>query len=689
MRLNLWLLAVCLLSLTRITAGSILGAAVNIELLDQDRSQQVRAHYSLVSSLPCPALDELCNEVNCIDQLSSSPVKGVLPSPGWCLRQWQKNIPQNHTSTLQLGSDGAVSLYSRADLSVRSDTNGINQPPYVSLPPPVRLQAGCPQEIPVNVMDLDGDEIRCRYEKTGLGEFMQLNEETCTLLYEGGAYLGQYSIQIMVEDFPSSVKNQIHNEAKPFSTVSVHLLITVESGSSCSAVPKFTGESPAGGVVIHVLPFEEVHVDITVDSSVSEIAVIGPPGLFISPMETGMNSQSSVTLSWVRGPNQFAHLLSICFAANTQSLQSHIRCMWLKQTQTDPLPPGTELKCKERELQMSLVLPTSFLENLHLSDLQLNDPACPVFYNATHVTTTFSLTGCGTKRMHLGSELLYTNTLRSINPNSTISRVATLILPLACRIPGQKAKGPTFKISMPEEVETFGAVSFWIEFHLPGEGPLAAETRLPRMRSSQPVRAAREIRATGRMDILDLHVFSNCSLDRAELMVGRCVESETEDFVNTRPLLSHSCSAGNGTLEILTSTSTVRIYRLYLGSLGIMGDTMYVECLVQLCVTTKQSQRCPDPCTETTDKTIVNSILTHNYTVRSGPVPLIKATETSTTTAKPTPTVKPVAQPSTSQVTTASASHALDRGAFWVVAVSLAVLLLQLMENFVERFIAD
>lgn len=48
----------------------------------------------------------------------------------------------------------------------------------------------------------------------------------CTLLYEGGGHSGQYSIQIMVEDFPSSVKNQIHNETKPLSTVSVHLLIT-------------------------------------------------------------------------------------------------------------------------------------------------------------------------------------------------------------------------------------------------------------------------------------------------------------------------------------------------------------------------------------------------------------------------------------------------------------------------------
>ncbi len=139
---------------------------------------------------------------------------------------------------------------------------------------------------------------------------------------------------------------------------------------------------------------------------------------------------------------------------------------------------------------------------------------------------------------HLGSELLYTNTLRSINPNSTISRVATLVLPLACRIAAQQAKGPAFKISIPEEVKTFGAVSFWLEFHPPGKGPMADKTLLPRLRGPPPARAAREIRSTDLMDTLDLHVFSNCSLDRAELMVGRCVESETEDFRNSRPLLN-------------------------------------------------------------------------------------------------------------------------------------------------------
>ncbi len=48
---SVWVLAVSLLPLVRITAGSILGAAVNIELLDQDRSQPVR-HHTMAFSVP-------------------------------------------------------------------------------------------------------------------------------------------------------------------------------------------------------------------------------------------------------------------------------------------------------------------------------------------------------------------------------------------------------------------------------------------------------------------------------------------------------------------------------------------------------------------------------------------------------------------------------------------------------------
>lgn len=67
---------------------------------------------------------------------------------------------------------------------------------------------------------------------------------------------------------------------------------------------------------------------------------------------------------------------------------------------------------------------------------------------------------------------------------------------------------------------------------------MATDTRHARLRSSQSVRTPRELHRSGQLDMLDLHVFSNCSLARAELMVGRCVESETSDFLHTQPLLS-------------------------------------------------------------------------------------------------------------------------------------------------------
>lgn len=51
--------------------------------------------------------------------------------------EWLKS----HTAFTPFRSDRAVTLRSRADLSVRADTNRVNQPPYVALPPPVRWTA--------------------------------------------------------------------------------------------------------------------------------------------------------------------------------------------------------------------------------------------------------------------------------------------------------------------------------------------------------------------------------------------------------------------------------------------------------------------------------------------------------------------------------------------------------------------
>ncbi|XP_029578234.1 oncoprotein-induced transcript 3 protein-like [Salmo trutta] len=196
-----------------------------------------------------------------------------------------------------------------------------------------------------------------------------------------------------------------------------------------------------------------------------------------------------MNLTWIWSPNNLPPLLPLCFLANTNSLQSEPRCVWLYQRQMETFPTGTELTCGKTE--MHLVLPISTLKNLIVSELQLNHPSCSVTSNSTHVMASISLTGCGTKRVHSGSEMVYTNTLRSVR-NTVISRQPTLIMPIACRFPGVETKGPRYAINMPSEQETFGIVKFWLEFYRPGEGPMANRTKIPKFRhllpSSQRVR---------------------------------------------------------------------------------------------------------------------------------------------------------------------------------------------------------
>lgn len=159
-----------------------------------------------------------------------------------------------------------------------------------------------------------------------------------------------------------------------------------------------------------------------------------------------------------------------------------------------------------------------------------------------------------------GSELVYTNTLQSVRPYTMISRKPSLILPLACRIPGIQVKGPQYNVTMPTETETFGVFDFKLEFYLPGQGPLSKFTSSPTIRILQPLpgRRRREaespsgshsisIRSTSndnstsgigsRVSQLDLYVLSNCSVTRAELIVSQCVQSETADFLVTSPIL--------------------------------------------------------------------------------------------------------------------------------------------------------
>lgn len=646
--------------------ASSLGLTVHAVPLDSENGTMVKAHFTAIAATPCPSLSGLCAEDDgdCKVYSTSLPFTGTKPNPGWCVRQWQETVTSNYSNTISLGSDTEIYVSMNAGPRVRKNSGRLNQPPYVALVPPLRARVNCPHHVHLSAKDLDGDRVRCRFARPEDDEcmnctehsFIELDEETCMLTFTGKAPAGQYFIYLMAEDLVPVPKMSQMTDNTPLSAVPVHLSLTVEkSSSSCTDEPVAIGDTPTEDSTMFVLPYEEVKFNINYMSeleSVTEVAVVGPPELYRVGFKT-VGSLAMMTMAWIRSENQLASLLPICFAVNTDSLQSEPRCVWLYQREMKTLPDGTELTCDNTE--MTLVLPITSLNGVDLDELQLNSPSCPVNYNDTHLTAHISLSGCGTKTVHAGSELVYTNTLQTVH-TSIIRRHPSLTLPLACRVPGVQAKGPQYEISIPSETETFGNVDFWVEVHFPGEGPLSNFTSAPKFRTLevasgrlrrdlgyQPERSKNSTGAVGsKLDQLDLHLLSNCTVDRAEMLVSNCYESETEDFAVYHLILDSGCSAINGTLEINTTQSTSKVYRLDLSGVQTQGSTMYIRCTVNLCISTLPSLKCPDLCAPSANpRALVNSLFTKSYTIDSGPVSLVVTTPApkatvATTTAQTT-----------------------------------------------------
>ncbi|XP_026175967.1 uncharacterized protein LOC113138055 [Mastacembelus armatus] len=660
LKLSIVLQGLALFLFGPVCEASSLGLTVHAVPLDSDGGEKVQAFFSAIAPSPCPDLSGLCAKgEDCLVYTTSSPFNGTKPMPNWCVRQWQKTVPSNYSATISLGSKTEIYVSMKAGPNIRANNGKLNQPPYVALLPPLRARVNCPHDFHLPTKDLDGDKVRCRFARPEQGEclnctqhsFIELDEEECMLAFTGEAPAGQYFIYLMAEDLiPAPTISHITDS--PLSSIPVHLSLTVEkSSTSCSEEPVATGDTPKDNSMLVAMPYQELAFNVYFVSqleSVSEIAVVGPPELYRTGFQS-VGPLAMMTMAWVRSENKLARLLPICFIANTQSLQSEPRCVWLYQREARSLPQGTELTCTKTE--MILVLPITSLDGINLAELQLNSPTCPISYNSTYLTAHISLNGCGTKTVHSGSELVYTNTLQSVHPYTVVSRQPSLILPLACRIPGIQARGPEYKVSMPTEVQTFGVVKFWLEFHRPEEGPVTKILQSRRKRRQLQTSESNSTSSELRLNQLDLYVRSNCSVPRAELIVSKCIESEMEDFSVFHPLLQQGCLDSSSTLPVTTNQTNVKVYRLDLGNLKIKGSTMFIQCTVNLCIATMPSQTCPNLCSRSLNSNImVNSVFTKTYTIKSGAVSVL-VNPPVTTTPDSTPT-----NPTTTSSSSTSAS---------------------------------
>ncbi|XP_068173183.1 uncharacterized protein [Antennarius striatus] len=576
-----------------------LGMSVSVVPLEESEGSMVRAHFTVLAPLPCPSLSGLCaNAEECFLHVTSTPTSGMIP--GWCVRQWYKVVPSQYSQTITLGSNTEIFAFINAGPSIHEITGNFNRPPFVALPPPLRGRENCPQHFTLSVRDLDRDTVQCRFADGDQGEcvdcaphpFIELDGDNCALTFNGNASAGQYFIFLIAEDLSVS--------PEPLSAVPVQLSLTVEASSTrCSEEP-LANDNLEHTSVQRILPFTEATFEVSYMSmteNIQEVVVVGPPEVRISSSQS-----SAATISWIRTLNMLPRLLSICVTANTESLQSEFRCVWLDQDTPISPPPGTELLCNNTE--MTLVLPITSLSSINLTQLQLNDPACPISVNDTHITAEIPFDGCGTETLNTNSELIFTNTLRSALPTTVITRQQLLMFPLACRLPQILATGPPYNVSLPSELEVFGEVEVRIIITLPEPA-----TRLQRQ--------------TAMIDMLDVTVTADSLAQDAQLVVSNCIMSETADFAQFVPIVERGCLDTSMAIQVISTTSNSITYRIELSNEN-EAQSVFFRCSINLCIPLSASATCPNLCNATLNETmLVTTLFTRVFIVTTDRIDLV------------------------------------------------------------------
>ncbi|XP_052078889.1 adhesion G protein-coupled receptor B1-like [Mytilus californianus] len=235
-----------------------------------------------------------------------------------------------------------ISMVTKVDLTIRTDTGMVNTSPISAIQPVVRVKQGCSFSIHIQVKDDDGDIVKCRWanNKTadecggicnGLSGSI-MNVETCILSYNATGSTGWYAVALQIEDFVSQ------SDIDPLSSVSLQFLIFVYSSTeTCDNRPSIDTSTDKSGALILILSNTTYHKTIiasthSINSKISEINTVSPIGMTKSALlKYGLvESQWYINVTWTPkethiGSHQF------CYAAfDTNRQVSDQICITLK-----------------------------------------------------------------------------------------------------------------------------------------------------------------------------------------------------------------------------------------------------------------------------------------------------------------------------------------------------------------------
>ncbi|KAK2854256.1 hypothetical protein Q5P01_006917 [Channa striata] len=534
-------------------------------------------------------------------------------------------------------SQSGLEMMAHVDLGTRSDTRRSNSLPVTTILPVLRVPRNCPRSFNTTVLDLDGDQVRCRVptdpstHECGLcGETngFSLDENSCALTFSPSYSTGSgyYPLELVVEDFPHDSITLSYSDGSstskgPFSGVR----LDGYSAPSCldgDYFPIFLPPTPTNGA--HLPAFANHPLKVKVRSSaqystIYDLIVTGPSGISVQRIST-----EEFVIQWTPSKDEWNQIFPICFVSeatdrSNQVYQSELRCVVVEVGHHETTVTCSETTMTVEVQKDDVISPNE--NNLRL--INFTDSSCDLarLSNSTHLVAVISLNACGTIIEEDEGNIIFRNEITSAAPNQITSRSNDIQIAFLCVYP-RRTNLTLGHIHNDPYVFTdkgFGTFTFQFEF-------FESQLFLNQINaSSYPVEV--DLKQTMFMQIEAVTPIPN-----VELFVESC---RATPHNNLNSHISYSIFE-NGCVK----DKTVQIYsgshnqfRFAMEAFEFIGayPEVYITCSVILCETGAPGARCSQGCTSSDHRHKREAgAETSRHSISQGPLRMLRTADKPT-----------------------------------------------------------
>ncbi|XP_059421324.1 uncharacterized protein LOC132156364 [Carassius carassius] len=380
---------------------------------------------------------------------------------------------------------------------------------------------------------------------------------------------------------------------EPFSKLPLQFSFLVDSAApSCTEghyIPQFVSPTPLNGDEIQAMPLREVEIRVKAAaaySSVTDVIISGPLNITKHALSTG-----EYAIRWTPMRSDLGDHFPVCFIAESMSgssvYQSEMRCVIIN---VGHQTVDAHVICSATNMAVEIEQLHSV--ELHKDYLRLNDPACTLDSNGTHVLANISLNACGTMIEEDEEYIIFKNEIFSTDdPNSIITRKHEVEIEFSCRY--EKKNNISLEFTARKHITTITEKGF---------GTLTYSFRLFKTENYYTEIDVTAYPAEYELgEMIYMQIESQSTISNTELFVESCVATPYNDpnYQTSYTIIQNGCILDE-TVEFYTSHQPMVRFGLQAFQFIGMHEQVFITCSVILCEANNANTRCSQGCVNST-----------------------------------------------------------------------------------------